>query len=89
MIDSALVRKLGMHGCEQVLNVRWFLEPAAEESTFVVNLFISVAGMQKQYKLPNVYFVLSLQLPLEFKQIRPRSRLQTRKPTSGKILRPG
>ncbi|XP_036217946.2 uncharacterized protein [Bactrocera oleae] len=65
MIDSALVRDLGMRGCEQHLNVQWFGGHAAQESTFVVDLLISGAGMQKQHKLRNVYAVSNLQLPLQ------------------------
>ncbi|XP_049316979.1 uncharacterized protein LOC125779750 [Bactrocera dorsalis] len=65
MIDSALVRDLGMHGIEQSLNVQWFGGRAAQESTFVVDLFISGAGMQKQHKLRNVYAVSNLQLPVQ------------------------
>ncbi|XP_049304973.1 uncharacterized protein LOC125776523 [Bactrocera dorsalis] len=65
MIDSALVRELEMHGSEQSLNIQWFGGRAAQESTFVVDLFISGAGMQKQHKLRNVYAVSNLQLPVQ------------------------
>ncbi|XP_054091903.1 uncharacterized protein LOC105220591 [Zeugodacus cucurbitae] len=65
MIDSALVRDLGMRGSEQSLNVQWFGGHVAQESTFVVDLFISGAGMQKQHKLRNVYVVSNLQLPVQ------------------------
>lgn len=65
MIDSALVRELGMRRCEQHLNVQWFGGCADQESTIVVKLLISAAGMQKQHKLRNVYSASSIQLPLQ------------------------
>lgn len=60
IIDNALVRDLEMRGCENHLNVQGFGGRAAQESTFVVNLLISGAGMQKLHKLHNVYAVSNM-----------------------------
>ncbi|XP_067625507.1 uncharacterized protein [Eurosta solidaginis] len=65
MIDSDIVRELGIQGRKQSLNIQWFGGRTVEELTMVVDLLISGAGMEHKHNFRSVFAVSNLQLPLQ------------------------
>ena len=65
MVDSSLVRQLGLQGQQSKLNLQWYAGKASQEMASVVNMHVSGIGKQRKYALRNVYGVSNLKLPAQ------------------------
>lgn len=65
MIDSSLVRQLGLSGRQSKLNLSWYGGKSSQESAMVVDLHVSGASKKRKYALRNVYGVPNLKLPTQ------------------------
>ncbi|XP_065365551.1 uncharacterized protein LOC135958583 [Calliphora vicina] len=63
MMDSSLVRQLGLHGRQSQLNLSWYGGKSAQEPVMVVDLHVSGVNKKRKYALKNVYGVSNLKLP--------------------------
>lgn len=63
MMDSSLVRQLGLQGRQNNLNLSWYGGKSSQEVAMVVDLHVSGANKQRKYALKNVYGVSNLKLP--------------------------
>ncbi|XP_073843555.1 uncharacterized protein [Musca autumnalis] len=65
MIDSSLVRQLGLSGRQSKLNLSWYGGKSSQESAMVVDLHVSGISKKRKYALRNVYGVPNLKLPTQ------------------------
>ncbi|XP_065361998.1 uncharacterized protein LOC135955572 [Calliphora vicina] len=65
MVDSSLVKKLGLQGHQSQLNLNWYAVKASQETATVVDMHVSGIGKQRKYALRNVYGVSNLKLPAQ------------------------
>lgn len=65
MIDSSLVRQLGLKGRQSNLNLSWYGGKSSQEVAMVVDLHIGGVNKQRKYALKNVYGVSNLKLPTQ------------------------
>ena len=65
MVDSSLVKKLGLQGHQSQLNLNWYAGKASQETATVVDMHVSGIGKQRKYALRNVYGVSNLKLPAQ------------------------
>ncbi|XP_065356291.1 uncharacterized protein LOC135950688 [Calliphora vicina] len=65
MVDSSLVKKLGLQGHQSQLNLNWYAGKASQETATVVDKHVSGIGKQRKYALRNVYGVSNLKLPAQ------------------------
>ncbi|XP_073838192.1 uncharacterized protein [Musca autumnalis] len=65
MIDSSLVRQLGLSGRQSKLNLSWYGGKSSQESAMVVDLHVSGTSKKRKYALKNVYGVPNLKLPTQ------------------------
>ncbi|XP_037818591.1 uncharacterized protein LOC119608296 [Lucilia sericata] len=63
MMDSSLVRQLGLQGRQSQLNLSWYGGKSAQEAVMVVDLHVSGVNKKRKYALKNVYGVSNLKLP--------------------------
>ena len=65
MVDSSLVKQLGLQGQQSKLNLNWYAGKASQEVATVVNMHVSGVDSQRKYALRNVYGVSNLKLPAQ------------------------
>lgn len=65
MMDSDLVKEMGLQSRKDKLNLQWYAGNSSQEMASVVNLHISGVGRQRKYALRNVYGVTNLKLPAQ------------------------
>ena len=65
MMDSSLVKQLGLTARKSSLNLSWYGGKSSQEEALVVDLHISGKEKQKKYALKNVFGVNNLRLPTQ------------------------